>query len=236
MDRTRERRMQAFYSAFICQGNLAFDIGANHGDRTATFLALGARVVAVEPQPDCLDDLRRKFGEREDVSIIAAAVDSQSGKALLHLSNNDMVSSLSEEWIAKVKAGGRFDDSEWERMAEVATVTLDDLIEEHGIPDFIKIDTEGSELRALSGLNVPVKALSFEYTPEDIATAVECVERMDRLGSYLYDISPGETLVMSVGRFVSKDEIITALRSLSERSGEISGDVYAVLNKEPTNE
>ena len=228
--------METFYSIFVCPGALAFDIGANHGDRVEAFLSLGARVVAVEPQPHCVDDLRSRFGEREDVAIISAAVDSQTGRAIMHMSNNDTVSSLSDEWISRVKAGGRFDDSTWEQKLEVTTITLDDLIEQYGVPDFIKIDVEGSELRALNGLSTAVKVLSFEYTPEDIAAAVRCVERLERLGRFVYNFSPGETWVMKMEQFVSKDGIIAALTSLAGQKGEISGDVYAMLNEEPTNE
>lgn len=222
-------RMRSFYSAFMGRGDLAFDIGANHGDRVETFLSLGASVVAVEPQPHCLDDLRGRFGQSPDVVIVDAAVDRRAGSAIMHLSNNDMVSSLNAEWISRVRSGGRFDDSVWRERIKVRTLTLDDLIDTYGRPAFIKIDVEGNELRALEGLRAPVRSLSFEYTPEDIGTAMRCVERLQALGDFRFDLSPGETFVMSRGRFVGANEIIDALRSLAERDGESSGDVYARL-------
>lgn len=225
----RSLRMREFYSSFLAPGDLAFDIGANHGDRVETFLALGARVVAVEPQPHCLEDLLGRFGGRDDVAIVGAAADERAGRAVLHLSNNDMVSSLSGEWIARVRAGGRFDDSGWDRQMLVDTVTLDALIDAHGVPAFVKIDVEGSELRVLRGLHRPVDALSFEYTPEDILSAVRCVERLESLGDYRFDLSAGETLVMEIGRFVPGDELVERLRSVARREGAISGDVYATL-------
>ena len=43
--------MDRLYGSFIRSGDLVFDVGAHVGDRVASFRRLGARVVAVEPQP-----------------------------------------------------------------------------------------------------------------------------------------------------------------------------------------
>ena len=58
----KRRRARRFYGALVRPGDLCFDIGAHLGDRTAHFLTLGARVVAVEPQPQLMALLRRRFG------------------------------------------------------------------------------------------------------------------------------------------------------------------------------
>ena len=52
----------AFYKQFIDQNDLVFDVGANEGNRVQPFLACYARVIAVEPQPSCIDILYKKFG------------------------------------------------------------------------------------------------------------------------------------------------------------------------------
>jgi hypothetical protein len=58
----RQRRSQTrFYSQFVSPGDLVFDIGANVGDRTAVFVSLGARVVAVELYEDSASKLSRRF-------------------------------------------------------------------------------------------------------------------------------------------------------------------------------
>ena len=44
---------------FVKPGDLVFDIGAHLGNRTRAFVALGCRVVAVEPQPHVARMLRR---------------------------------------------------------------------------------------------------------------------------------------------------------------------------------
>src|SRR4051812_45627027 len=60
----RAARLDAFHRRFLDPGDGAFDIGAHVGDRTASFLRCGARVVAVEPQPALAALLRRLFADR----------------------------------------------------------------------------------------------------------------------------------------------------------------------------
>ncbi len=51
LDRDHHRAMDALYGQFVRPGDLVFDIGAHVGDRVSSFRRLGARVLAVEPQP-----------------------------------------------------------------------------------------------------------------------------------------------------------------------------------------
>src|SRR5690348_10138144 len=70
----KRRRARALYAAFIKPGDLCFDIGAHVGNRTEHFLALGARVVAVEPQPAAMALLRRWYGSDPRVTLVEAAL------------------------------------------------------------------------------------------------------------------------------------------------------------------
>ena len=60
--RHRSRAMDALYGQFVKRGDLVFDIGAHVGDRVASFRRLGARVVAVEPQPALAFTLSMLYG------------------------------------------------------------------------------------------------------------------------------------------------------------------------------
>ena len=53
-DPAHEARMVELYGSFVKPGALAFDIGSHVGDRIGAFRRLGARVVALEPQPLCM--------------------------------------------------------------------------------------------------------------------------------------------------------------------------------------
>src|SRR5436190_20418915 len=82
----RHRRMLRLYRQFLQPGELGFDIGAHVGSRVRAWRKLGARVLAVEPQPDCLSVLRLLYGRARDVTIVPLAVGAQAGRATLSLS------------------------------------------------------------------------------------------------------------------------------------------------------
>ena len=62
----RNRRLARLYAPFLGPGALGFDIGAHVGNRVACWRALGARVIAVEPQPDLLRVLALLYGRDQD--------------------------------------------------------------------------------------------------------------------------------------------------------------------------
>ena len=71
--------MDRLYRCFVQRGDLVFDIGAHVGDRVAAFRRLGARVVAIEPQPAFVKVLKLLFGRISDVTIEATAVGRDAG-------------------------------------------------------------------------------------------------------------------------------------------------------------
>jgi hypothetical protein len=77
--RPRNAAMDELYRQFIHPGDLAFDIGAHVGDRVACFRRLGARVVALEPQPALARSLRLLFAFDRQVTIEQAAIARQRG-------------------------------------------------------------------------------------------------------------------------------------------------------------
>src|SRR5262245_25355964 len=78
----RERRaaMDRLYGQFVRQGDLVFDVGSHVGDRIGAFRRLGARVVAVEPQPALVTTLKLLYGRDHNVTIEAKAVGRSSGE------------------------------------------------------------------------------------------------------------------------------------------------------------
>ena len=224
----RHARMAAFYRQFLAPGDLGFDIGAHVGSRVRAWRRLGVRVIAVEPQPDCLRVLRLLFGRDPRVQIVPGAVGTQPGRARLAVSSaSPTVSSMAPDWIDEVTRNRLFARVRWDRTVDVAVTTLDELIARYGEPAFVKIDVEGFEVAVLSGLSRPMRALSFEYLPAAHGQALTALELVRRLGDYRYNYSPVETMRFAAPEWVDADELVRLLDRFRPLGR--SGDVYARL-------
>ena len=222
----RARRLARLYAQFLAPGTLAFDIGAHAGNRVRAFRRLGARVVAVEPQPDFVRLLGVLYGRDPEVVVVAAAVGTAPGEARLLVSERTpTVTTLSAEWARRVGADPSFRGVSWSPGEHVPVTTLDALVAAHGRPDFVKLDVEGSEAEALAGLSIAVPALSFEYVAAARDVAFACVDRLAALGRYEFNWSAGEKQRLAAPRWLQPDAIRTVLQDRAAGSG----DVYARL-------
>lgn len=223
------RRARAFYRQFIEPGDLCFDIGAHLGDRTAHFLKLGARIVAVEPQPLLMAALKRRFGRNPRVTLVAAALGETPGRAILAIDPmNPTIATLSPEFIAQAGASRGFRGARWRDRIEVEVTTLDALIAAHGTPTFCKIDVEGYEHAVLEGLSRPLPALSLEYLPAALDPALIAISRLNRLGAYRFNRSPGESMRLAAPHWLGATAMAAELKGMAPEAG--AGDVYAFLD------
>lgn len=221
-----EAEYACFYSQLVRAGDLCFDVGANVGRRTQVLLRLKTRVVAVEPQEQCLQRLRRKFGTNDNVILVPAAVGEQPGKAQIQLCDSHSLSSLSTRWIESVRASGRYAQCTWSRSVTIDVTTLDELIAQHGRPAFIKLDVEGYEHEALKGLSQPVKCVCLEFTPEFIESTRKCVDRLAQIGPAAFNYCLESTATsFALAQWASPTEMNAILPTLTSQKQ--AGDIYA---------
>ena len=224
----RRRRIINFYRTLIKPGDLCFDIGAHVGNRLGPWTTLGARVVAVEPQPQLMSYLKRQFGRNPNITLIESAIGEKPGTANMYVSTrNPTVTSLSPAWIRQVKQDPSFSQVNWDRELVVHVTTLDALIKQFGLPTLCKIDVEGYELQVLKGLTHPVPALSFEFIPAAVSLAEECILETVRIGTYAFNWSIGEKYQLGSRVWLGAETMIKLLHDELKRGR--SGDIYARL-------
>lgn len=223
----RESAMDEFYARFVRAGDLVFDIGSHVGDRVGSFRRLGGRVVAVEPQPACLDVIRAIYGDDDLVTVVGAACGAELGNLRLQVNSaNPTVSTASPNFVRAAEGATGWEGQVWDAEIEVACTSLDQLLTEHGEPAFVKIDVEGFEDTVLTGLSRPLPALSFEFTTIERAVAARCLDRLARLGFDKFNVALGESMSMTFPDWVTVDAMAAHLRSLPHEAN--SGDVYCV--------
>jgi FkbM family methyltransferase len=211
-----------FYAQFVEPGSLCFDVGANYGAKTEVFLRLGARVVAFEPQSDCMQELRARLGRHPRLVPVNAAVGSSNGKMTLYVGGHRTCSSFVREWQGDVVGS-----------VEVPVTTLDDAIEEFGVPRYCKIDVEGFELEVLRGLTHAVPVVSFEYHLErgGVAQALACLDRLSSLGELLVNVTPAERSVLAGEQWRRKTDFIDFfVNSIPRMPGYYYGDIFVRIN------
>ena len=189
-----------FYRALLDgfrDGDLIFDVGANHGYKSNIFLTLGAKVVALEPDGISQEILKQKFLtnrlKKKPLVIVGKAVSDNSSTITMWVdAPGSAMNTLSQKWAETLRADeGRFGHRlSFKHRKEVETISMEQLIAKYGSPFFVKIDVEGHEVSVLRGMQRSVPYLSFEVNlPEFRTEALECVrvlQRLDRDGSFNY--------------------------------------------------
>ena len=212
------------------KGDVIFDIGANHGQKTDIFLRLGAKVVAVEPDEINQEVLKRKFLKcriyRKPLDIVGKAVGATSSVEAMWIDEpGSAKNTLSPKWVETLRADrerfGRNLDFAERKLVE--TTTLENLIAAYGSPRFIKIDVEGYEPHVLRGLKQAVPILSFEVNlPEFLPEGRQCVELVARLsaeGRFNYAADCQRGLVLK--QWLGEQEFLRVLDACKEKSIEV---------------
>jgi FkbM family methyltransferase len=133
------------YGTNFHAGDIVLDGGANVGVFTRKALNAGAsKVIAIEPGPENVECLRRTFAtEIADGRVVIYPKGIWDRDDVLKLSV-DPVDSAKDSFVRPIENA---------QVIQVPLTTVDKLVEELHLPrvDFIKMDIEGAEPRALQG-------------------------------------------------------------------------------------
>jgi FkbM family methyltransferase len=144
-------------------GDVVVDCGGNIGIFSSIAFDMGAsRVLSFEPFPNNFE-LNKKNNSNAEVFNLAVSNKSNENVELLYTHTGNGGHSIIESEYDREP--GHFQH----KNIFVKTITLDDIISQNFIDhiDFLKIDTEGAELKILEGLSDnnldKVKSISMEY-------------------------------------------------------------------------
>ena len=214
-----------FFSQFLKDGDLCFDIGAWEGEYTEVFLKLGAKVVAVEPQQDCIKKLNILFGKNNNVKIVGKAVGDKIGRAemaICETSGHSQKATLSDRFRTQTRHSKM---CKWTKMQLILITTLDSLINQYGVPKFCKIDVEGYEESVIKGLSSTIRFISFEFHKELLDIVKKCCIHLSKIGKVRFNciIDPLKTKLF-FSNWVSEKELNRELNSQVDPF--LRGDIY----------
>ena len=137
-------------------GDVVCDCGANVGDVTAQLAASGAHIHAFDPDPYCIETLQKRFADKPNVTIHAAALGTSEGSIQLMRAVNFDENPKGASVKSTVLEGGRMIDEDAGNAIDVRLMDfpafLKTLLVEHDEIAFVKMDIEGAELDLLEAM------------------------------------------------------------------------------------
>lgn len=134
---------------------IVLDVGANVGETTARYLERfpNAKVWSFEPVPAACDVLRSRFADEPRVQVRQEALGSAQSIASMEV----MGTSTGNLIVDRVEPGGHHE--------RVAVKTGDAFLAETSLPaiDFLKIDTEGHDLKVLIGFSAALRRKAIRF-------------------------------------------------------------------------
>ncbi len=162
--------------------NLIFDVGLNIGQDSEFYLAEGYRVLAIEADPVLAEAARKKFSKEVEegrLEILNVGIADRDGVA--------------DFWICQEKP--EFNsfyrtiaarDSYSHKCIQIRVIRFSRIIEQYGVPYYLKIDIEGNDMLCLEGLSSSClpKYLSVESEcplDEESATVADGLRILEKL-------------------------------------------------------
>jgi len=129
--------------------SLIYDVGMNNGDDTAYYLARGHRVVAIEADPTLIEAGAARFGKEiaaGRLTLVNCAVGGENADSRFWICPSNRVWNSFDEAIAKRGGAGHY-------AIDVRVRRFEDVLKEHGVPLYLKIDIEGHDHHCLRAID-----------------------------------------------------------------------------------
>ena len=222
------RQLKKFYHEFVEAGDICFDIGGGMGQRAEAWLALGAQVVCIEPQSDRMARIEKRFVGNNNLHIVRKAIGNGKRMGIMHVNAaTPGAGTLTDGAVRLAISKNDTLSQTWEKEEPVEITTLDEIIDQHGKPDFCQINAKGYEPEILAGLTYSLKSLAFGYLSHAPQYALECLTKLEQFGDYEFKWTYDDEVESAAPRWVNTAAMRTVLRGF--HTHERSGDIYARL-------
>jgi len=157
--RQHEKAKTRQFNQLIKKGMTVLDLGAHIGYYTllaAKLVGPEGKVFAFEAAPENFYFLKRnvELNQYHNINLIQKAVSDKTGEATFYLDSESWGHSLAP--LVKSK-----------KSITVSTISLDDFLQDDIVVDFVKINIEGAEGRAINGMNRLLRKGNTKYIMVD---------------------------------------------------------------------
>ncbi|MDQ3290122.1 MAG: FkbM family methyltransferase [Bacteroidota bacterium] len=192
--KNREPDTMNFFRDSISAGNTIVEVGAHIGYISQYFSVLTGdtgKVIIFEPGINNIPYLERNINNLTNVDLIQKAVSDKNGVQNFYLENltgqnNSLIDNYTRFNASLAKSGV----SVRTKTVQVETVTLDSYLEK-SYPDvnidFIKMDIEGAELMALTGMVNTLKKFKPNLMIEVTVNDHEVIQFLNDLDYYVFN-------------------------------------------------
>ena len=155
-----------------------FDIGSNIGAWSLANLNNCNKIIAVEASPMTFEKLSNNCKNDKIILVNYAICNNNGNDITFYQARDDVLSTINKDWL--VNESSRFYNHPYREII-CKTNTIDNLIQQYGVPDLIKIDVEGGEYQCILSLTQKVKLLCFEWASETNNITLSCLDYLVEL-------------------------------------------------------
>jgi FkbM family methyltransferase len=156
--------------------DLIYDVGMHNGDDTAYYLFRGYRVVAIDADPQACENARQRFKNELDngrLAVLNVGITAEPGH------RDFWICEPHPEWSSFNRQIASRDGSP-HHVIQVPCRTFDSLLQEYGVPYYLKVDIEGNDLQCVDGLRTMSEAP--RYLSIELSDLENSLQKLSSLG------------------------------------------------------